>query len=114
MVREDQARPGRRRWRRCVGGGGCDVQGGPLRRGPEDLGAHCRRREGHVRPSPRLGTVREGSLMTCTAGMHHVRNGLYFKRLDDGSVLLVKKDGADGPLVFEAAIDKDAWCSVVA
>ena len=52
--------------------------------------------------------------MADTAGMFHVRNGLYFKRLDDGSVLLIKKDGADGPLVFEAAIDKDSWCSVVA
>lgn len=46
--------------------------------------------------------------------MHHVRNGLYVKRLDDGAVLITKKDGPDGPVLFEQAIPKDAWCSLVA
>ena len=47
--------------------------------------------------------------------MFHVNNGLYFKRLDDGSVLIVKRTDShpDSPIVFEQIIDADSWASIV-
>lgn len=45
---------------------------------------------------------------------HHYRNGLYVKRQPDGSVLLMKCDGADGPVIFETVIDVASWCRLVA
>jgi len=47
--------------------------------------------------------------------MFHVSNGLYFKRLNDGSVLIVKKTDShpDSLIVFEQVIDADYWASIV-
>lgn len=45
---------------------------------------------------------------------YHHRNGLYVKRQPDGSVLLMKCDGADGPVIFETVIEVSAWCKMVA
>lgn len=52
--------------------------------------------------------------MANTTGMFHVRNGLFFFRQEDGGVHLVKKEGFDGPVLFEAVIDRDSWLSIVA
>ena len=48
--------------------------------------------------------------------MFHVSNGLYFKRLNDGSVLIVKRTDSseDSQIVFEQVIDADYWASIVA
>ena len=48
--------------------------------------------------------------------MFHVNNGLYFKRFDDGSVLIVKKvdSSNDARTIFEQVLDADGWASVVA
>jgi hypothetical protein len=47
-------------------------------------------------------------------GMDHVRNGLFFQRHEDGSVHILKKDGFDGPDVFEAVLDSETWVALVA
>lgn len=44
----------------------------------------------------------------------HLRDGLSFRRQDDGSVLIQKMDGENGPMIFEAVIDKEKWCMVIA
>lgn len=43
-----------------------------------------------------------------------MRNGLFFRRHDDGSVHILKKEGLDGPEIFEAVIDKSTWVAIVA
>ena len=47
------------------------------------------------------------------SGMDHVRNGLFFQRHEDGSVHILKKDGFDGPDVFESVLDVDTWIALV-
>jgi hypothetical protein len=47
--------------------------------------------------------------------MHHVRNGFFAHRLDDGSVRLVKTPGAvDAPATFEEVLTPAEWASLVA
>ncbi len=52
--------------------------------------------------------------------MFHLTNGLYFERLDDGSVRIVKTDGPAGPdddgsvIEFDITTDASGWASVVA
>ncbi len=48
--------------------------------------------------------------------MFHVKDGLYFDRLADGSVQIQKKtDGKEGAkVVMDLEIDPDSWASVVA
>ena len=48
--------------------------------------------------------------------MFHVKDGLFFERIEDGSVRIVqRKDAKDeSPIVFETVIEKDPWASVIA
>ena len=48
-------------------------------------------------------------------GYFHESNGLFFKRLENGDVYIVKKETGkdDAPTVFEHRISKNIWLSVV-
>jgi hypothetical protein len=48
--------------------------------------------------------------------MFHVKDGLYFERLSDGNVRVLKRrDGKpDSAVVFDMIIDRDSWCSIIA
>ena len=48
--------------------------------------------------------------------MFHVRDGVFFKQLDNGDVrLIVKESGHDNAnVVKDIIIDIDSWCSVIA
>lgn len=47
--------------------------------------------------------------------MFHVGNGLYFDRLADGSVKVIKRKSCmmGEPIVFEQVLDVSTWASVV-
>src|SRR5262245_48432192 len=47
--------------------------------------------------------------------MFHVNNGLYFERVGDGSVRVVKKESAteNAPIIFEYTLDANDWASVI-
>ena len=45
--------------------------------------------------------------------MFHVSDGLYFERLDDGSVRVSKQDSKNGEVIFTNTMDADSWASVV-
>ena len=47
--------------------------------------------------------------------MFHVANGLYFKRLENGNVLIEKRESAEprAKKIFMCEIEKDAWISVM-
>ncbi len=48
--------------------------------------------------------------------MFHYKDGIFFKREDDGSVTVIKRviahDGAE--IIAEFTIDADGWCSIIA
>lgn len=48
--------------------------------------------------------------------MFHLRDGLYFERLPDHQVRILKRESGhdDAPAVFDITVDKDSWCSVIA
>lgn len=42
----------------------------------------------------------------------HVHSGLYFERLSDGSVRIMKTKNSE--VIMDLAIDADMWCSIIA
>lgn len=48
--------------------------------------------------------------------MFHAFGGLYFEKLNNGAVRVLKRESGrdDAPVVFDATIDKDTWCSIIA
>ena len=48
--------------------------------------------------------------------MFHIGDGLYFDRLPDGGVRIVKRSGNadDSPVIFDHVLDAGEWASVVA
>ena len=48
--------------------------------------------------------------------MFHINEGLYFERLPDGGVRIIKRNGndAESPVIFDHVLDAGEWGSVVA
>ncbi len=48
--------------------------------------------------------------------MFHYKDGIYFKREDNGSVTVIKKESAHyaAKTITEFNIDPDGWCSIIA
>ena len=48
--------------------------------------------------------------------MLYLNEGLYFERLPDGSVRILKKSGndAESPVIFDHVVDVNGWASVIA
>lgn len=48
--------------------------------------------------------------------MFHINEGLYFEKLPDGSVRIVKRSGnePESPVIFDHVLDAGQWASVVA
>ena len=46
----------------------------------------------------------------------HVADGLYFKRLENGDVVITKAKGGrdEDPIEFQIVVTKDAWASTIA
>jgi hypothetical protein len=48
--------------------------------------------------------------------MFHAKDGWFFERLADGSVLIMKKQEAkdNSPIILHECFDRANWCSIVA
>lgn len=48
--------------------------------------------------------------------MFHVKEGLFFERLPDNQVRVLKREKGtdDAPVVFDITLDADSWASVIA